>query len=97
MSLLPPDDRAGDDPIIVVPRTDELRCQFCECTLTGDGEVLRMSKRAKSLRDHEDDLEDAKRDLIDAQKVIDRDTTTIAALRADVLRLTTPTAHDLSL
>jgi hypothetical protein len=56
-----------------------------------------MSKRAKSLRDHEDDLEDAKRDLIDAQKVIDRDTTTIAALRADVLRLTTPTAHDLSL
>jgi len=48
-----------------------VRCQFCESSLTARGEVLRLSPRAKQLRDFEDDLEDARRDLATAQAEIE--------------------------
>jgi len=46
---------------------DPVVCGFCESRLTARGEVLRLSDRAKALRDFEDDIEDVKRDLADAQ------------------------------
>jgi peptidoglycan hydrolase CwlO-like protein len=52
-------------------RTKDVRCQFCESTLTATGEVLRLSERAKALRDFEDDVEDLKRDLAVARQEID--------------------------
>jgi len=50
-------------PIERTPRLKDVRCGFCEATLTPLGEVMRLSDRAKALRDFEDDLEDAKKDL----------------------------------
>jgi hypothetical protein len=37
-------------------RAKPVVCEFCECRLTANGEVLSMSDRAKKLRDAEDDL-----------------------------------------
>lgn len=65
--LLPPTDPPPAPPEPAGRRRD-LRCQFCECSLTATGDVLKMSDRAKALRDFEDDLQDCKRDLADARK-----------------------------
>jgi hypothetical protein len=37
-------------------RHDRLTCEYCECVLTSRGEVLRMSDKAKTFRDHDDVL-----------------------------------------
>jgi hypothetical protein len=65
--IIPPTEVAVVAPVVSSAST--LRCQFCDCSLTASGEVLRMSKRAKDLRDFEDDLEDAKRQLHDLGEV----------------------------
>jgi peptidoglycan hydrolase CwlO-like protein len=73
------------------PRPKDLRCGFCETTLTPGGEVMRLSERAKSLRDFEDDVEDLKADLAIKlqeieqlkQQIADRDSD-MAKLQADL-------------
>jgi hypothetical protein len=53
------------------PHPASVRCQFCQSSLTARGEVLSLSKKAKQLRDFEDDLEDVKRELVTAQAEIE--------------------------
>lgn len=66
--LLPP---PSPVPTERTPKPKDLRCGFCESFLTPSGEVMKLSERAKSLRDFEDDLEDVKRDLATAREEID--------------------------
>lgn len=73
------------------PGAKDLRCGFCEALLTPSGEVIKLSDRAKSLRDFEDELDDMKRDLATARQetedqralVAERDTT-IRRLESEV-------------
>ena len=56
-----------DDPEQRLPPTGEndsaprpgrkVTCEFCECSLTTAGEVLRFSDKAKKYRHHDDELE----------------------------------------
>lgn len=38
-------------------------CEFCECKLTPDGEILKLGARARKLRDLEDELEAAEKSV----------------------------------
>jgi hypothetical protein len=67
--LLPPAPAPAPPPAPDDDRT--LRCQFCKSSLTARGEVIRLSEHAKKLRDFEDDLDDAKRELATAQAAIE--------------------------
>jgi septal ring factor EnvC (AmiA/AmiB activator) len=53
------------------PHPASVRCQFCQSSLTARGEVLSLSKKAKQLRDFEDDLEDVRRELATAHAEIE--------------------------
>lgn len=45
-------------PVITAPvSANALHCEFCECRLAKDGSVLTVGKRAKKMRDLEDDVE----------------------------------------
>lgn len=83
--ILPPADlRPGSippGPSDPAPRR-EVTCGFCESRLTHRGEVLKLSDRAKALRDFEDDLEDARRDLVQAQARVTALETEMAEIRA---------------
>ena len=56
-------------PVIAPAPSSALTCEFCDCTLARNGQVLRVGARAKKLRDAEDDI--ATRDGI----IRERDTT----------------------
>ncbi len=51
--IIPADDPPPPAP---APRSDSLTCEFCDCTLARNGQVLRVGARAKKLRDAEDDI-----------------------------------------
>lgn len=69
------------------PRTKDLRCGFCESTLTPSGEVIKLSERAKALRDFEDDLEDAKKETALLRQTIEDLQKAIDSLNADNRKL----------
>ena len=64
----------GDDD---APKSRRLSCEFCECSLSSKGEILRMSARAKELRKLEDAVDALK------EKIADRDSA-ITSLRAEL-------------
>ena len=86
--ILPPAPGTTDPPPVPEPRgAGRLRCGFCDAALTPGGEVLKLSERAKALRDFEDDLADAKADLSAANVTIDTLTSKVAELEREVSRL----------
>lgn len=44
----------GERPPVAEPRGGSVTCEFCESSLSGRGEVLKMSTRARELRTVED-------------------------------------------
>jgi predicted nucleic acid-binding Zn-ribbon protein len=71
--LLADDDLLGGPPAPPAPPAPvkgSVTCGFCQASLTPGGEVMKLSDRAKSLRDFEDDLEDAKRTISELQAKI---------------------------
>lgn len=62
------------------PGSGSIICEFCECTLARSGDVLKVGKRAKRMRDLEDDIEG--RDRTIAEKDAE-----IATLRSRVAEL----------
>jgi hypothetical protein len=85
--LLPP----APAPRVAPPApSGKIRCGFCESALTGSGEVIKLSDRAKALRDFEDDLADIKRDLEEAQETIARHQSTIREHEQTIAALTAP-------
>jgi len=86
--LIPPAPPTPPDP---PRRTKAIICQFCESDLSQAGDVLKLSERAKALRDFEDDLEDMRREhtnttklLDEANQTIQNHVQTIARLEADL-------------
>lgn len=81
---LPPPD---PDPIPArgIPRDPQPRatCEFCECTLTSDGEVLKLSEKAKAWRDRKE----PKQLEASAEKIAELEKDN-AKLRADIAALT---------
>lgn len=62
--------------------TGRVTCEFCKCSLAGDGAVLRRSERAKTLMDLEDTIDKLRRDLDDAKRAAtDADVQLKAALK----------------
>lgn len=59
-----------------------LNCEFCECRLAKDGSVLTVGKRAKKMRDLEDDLESAHALVAERDATISRLNQEIADLKA---------------
>lgn len=86
--LLPPSPE--HKPPTPTPPGTKIRCGFCESALTGAGEVIRLSDRAKALRDFEDDLQDAKRDLDAAAAQVAAHAQTIRDLEGKIAALTAP-------
>jgi hypothetical protein len=61
-------------------RHERLTCEYCECTLTSKGEVLRMSDKAKTFRDHDDVLIKRDRRIAELETQVEEHKRQIAAL-----------------
>ena len=81
----------ADDPVVPVPSDptpspspspSQLTCEFCECVLAKNGEVLKVGKRAKRMRDLEDEVEDRDRTISERDAEISRHKQRIAELEA---------------
>lgn len=78
--LLPPSDQPATvpDPTIeavrgealspAVTRDKRITCEFCKCKLTHNGDVLTMSDEARNFRDMDDDMDELKRQLDEANR-----------------------------
>jgi len=64
-----------------------LTCGFCSAALTPRGEVIKLSDRAKALRDFEDDLGDARRDIAERDATIDTLTAKLAGVERELAAL----------
>jgi len=93
------------DPIPVEPTSGESRepraakakpivCEFCACTLTATGEVLRMSADAKRFRDAVDDLEDANADVERLNKVVEGLRAELDTAKAAAVTVTRPRGNE---
>ena len=84
-TILPPSPTPPEPPApSPEPRgARNIRCGFCDAALTPAGEVLKLSDRAKALRDFEDDLGDANRDLAEARTALDAANTKIGGLERE--------------
>ena len=84
MTTLPPGDDDPPDPT-PAPRRN-LKCEFCGCSLSAHGEVLKLSEQAKSWRDG-----DGQADKL--QKQIAAHETTIADLKTKLETASKPPAR----
>lgn len=66
-----------DDPITPPPSGQRLTCEFCECSLSSSGEVLKRSGKARAMIDLDDDNARLRAKLAEQE-------TTITALRSEV-------------
>jgi hypothetical protein len=91
--IIPPSDPPDTPPAPPIARDvrGEVICGFCETRVTLRGEIIRLSTRAKELRDFEDDLEDLRKEIADRDATIaetrrdlDEARATIAALQPKV-------------
>src|SRR5262245_29147509 len=75
----------GDPPTPTpAPRGDSLTCEFCDCTLARNGQVLRVGARAKKLRDAEDEIADRDSTIREKDATIAQHVQRIAELEAQL-------------
>ena len=88
-SLLPPD--PGDpSPAPPVRRADHITCEFCQCTLAPSGEYIRLSDRAKELRDQGETIDRLRADLTESEAQIAEAGRLLDEARAHIARLEAP-------
>ncbi len=88
-NLLPP--TPTPTPTIVVdelPTSGGVRCGFCKAEITrAKGEIITMGARANALRDFEDDLGDANRDIAELKVQIEERDALIRTYEATIADL----------
>jgi hypothetical protein len=87
-SILPPAPSTEPPPAPGSPEPrGSLTCGFCSAALTPRGEVIKLSDRAKALRDFEDDLGDARRDIAERDATIETLTTKLTSVERELAAL----------
>jgi len=85
-SLLPPD---PPEPVSHSAPTNRahITCEFCECTLAPSGQYIRLSDRAKDLRDQGELVDRLKTELADAQAAAEETARLLDEAQREIQRL----------
>lgn len=80
------------DAAVIVPASGALQCEFCECTLTPTGGAFRLSDRARTLRDQEEEIRRLKEALAQAEGASETIKRDLDAARRQLAEATTARA-----
>lgn len=75
---LPP--TGGGAPTPEPPRNRRTVCEFCECQLTPNGEIVRMGEKAKKFRVHDETIEKHVKRIADLESELAEEKRKVAAL-----------------
>jgi septal ring factor EnvC (AmiA/AmiB activator) len=87
---------AAPSIVVASPRREPIVCEFCECTLTPAGDALKVSEKAKQLRDIDRTITKLKHRIADLETELATAQSEASDLRRE-LSERTPTQRDWTL